>query len=262
MPKGVAVDPENLAGIFVDREAKQIIHVTNDVLINQIRRESLSIGESFDILHEADLRDISALFSRVSYLLFVGFRAAVEEEDRLRRVATELSFNAANTLMGATSLLRQGFYLQAAILVRSILEASATVLHLIQQPDDVKRFESGSLPLKEVMRSAKDALPPFGALYGFFSEQFVHISALHGTLQPVRPYRGRSDELDVTIGFIRLCTWILYVTVELLFVDLLGPEAKYWRTRESGSVAYDPEDSTREWLESFLSMKLAAPGGS
>jgi len=56
-----ALDAERLVGITIDRESKQIIQVTKDILINQIKRDAPAIGESFDRLHDSDLREIADL---------------------------------------------------------------------------------------------------------------------------------------------------------------------------------------------------------
>ena len=70
-------------------------------------------------------------------------------------------------------------------------------------------------------------------------------------MQPVAPYQGKSDELEVTIGFLRMSIWLIYVVVELLFVDLSDP-ARYWRRLGPGRVAYQPSEETIRWQESFL----------
>jgi len=235
----------------VDPREKQVIYVTNDMLINQLRRDALLIADSFDRLHDGDLREMSQLLGSASFLLFTGFRHSVQQGDELRTVAAQLTFNAINTFLGAATLLRNGFYLQAAILVRSIVETLAAVLHLITTPADLPRLAGSTLDLKTTLSSAKTILPPFGKLYGFFSKGFVHVGSLHGQLQPVAPYEGKSDELDANIGFLRMSIWLIYVVVELLFVDL-SDSGKYWQQLGHGRVAYQPSEETIRWQESFL----------
>jgi hypothetical protein len=156
-------------------------------------------------------------------------------------------FNAVHSFIGAAALLRQGFYLQSAILVRSILEQTATVLHLVTTTSDLPRFKRGDLKVTAILRGAKRTLPPFGGLYGFFSENFVHMGPLHGSPQPLAFYQRHSDELDVTIGFLRTGVWIILVTTELLFIDP-SEDRLYWKPRGYGQVAYDPSDETKQWV--------------
>ena len=252
VPKEAAVDPANLVGVAVDHHARQIIKVSADILVNQLRRDCPRIADSFDALEDGDLAEISDLLSRACFLLLIGQRRTAQDGDALRNTLAVVSFNAVNTLIGAVALLRQGFHLQAPILVRSILEAVANVLHLLMKAEDLESFHNGTLPLKRVLASAKDVLPPFGSMYGFFSQRFVHISSMHGQHQPLSSYTERSDALVANLQFIRFATWLIYVSTELLFLDVAGTDAKYWRAIQPGQAAYDPSEDTRNWQQAFL----------
>lgn len=169
------VDVQNIAGIAFDPEEKQVLFVTKDILINTLRRDGPKAAESFDRLHDVDLREMSELLGRTCFLLTHGLKEVNRKNDELRIVRAHLCFNAINTFIGATSLLREGFYLQASILVRTILEALATVIHLAMTPSDLSRFKRNELELKAIIPSAKKIVPPFGHMYGMFSEMFVHV---------------------------------------------------------------------------------------
>ena len=164
---------------------------------------------------------MSDLLSRASYFLFSGFGEVTRKDDELRSVSAQLVFNALHTFVGGATLLQTGFCLQAAIVVRSILETLATVLHLIIMPADLQQFKEDKLELKTILTSAKRVLPPFGYLYGFFSNKFVHIGSIHGQLQPLVPYESHSDELNANVMFLRMSVWLIYVVTELLFIDLI-----------------------------------------
>jgi hypothetical protein len=253
------LDPANIAGVTIDPRAKQVIYVTNDMLINQLRRDAPLIADSFDRLHADDLREMSELLGSASVLLLNGFRRAAENGDDLRTVAAQLAFNALNTFVSSVTLLRNGFCLQAAMLIRSILETLAAVLHLMTTPSDLPLLASNALEIKTTLPSAKRVLPPFGRLYGYFSRGFVHVSSLQGQLQPVVPYDGKSDALEANVGFLRASVWLIYVVVELLFVDL-SDSARYWRRLGEGRFAFQPSEDTVRWHESFLRMPTSKSG--
>jgi hypothetical protein len=249
---------ENIAALSVDHDTRRVFCITNDILVNQLKREAPLIGESFDLLHTSDLNDLSEILARAMALLFTGYRRCLRDDDELRIVASNLMFNAVHSFMGAVALLRQGFYLQCSILVRSILEQSGTVLHLITSPQDLQSFQNGELKLTSIMRGAKRVLPPFGGLYGFFSKHFVHMSSVHGNPQPLTPYKNHSDELDVNLGFLRTAVWLILVTTEVLFIDI-SDDRWYWKPHGHGQVQYNPSEETKLWEAKFLSFPEREP---
>jgi hypothetical protein len=244
-------DFKKIVGISVDPEEQQIMYVTNDILINQLRRDAPKIAESFDRLHDADLREMSNLLGSATFLLTGGFKEVCQKNDELRITCAQLLFNAINSFIGATSLLRDGFYLQTSIMVRSILETLATVMHLLMTSADLERFKRNELELKTVIPSAKTIIPPFGHMYGMFSENFVHISTLHGKLHPIGPYEETSEPLSANLTFLRFSIWLTYVVAELLFVDMIEG-GKYWERIEPGKVEWRPSKETVEWQDKFL----------
>lgn len=254
-------DFKKAVGISVDPEQQLVFYVTNDLLINQLRRDAPKIAESFDRLHDADLREMSGLLGSVSFLLMVGLNKVCRKQDERRQLCAQLVFNAMNSFIGATSLLREGLYLQCSIMVRSILETLATVMHLIIRPSDLERFKKNELDLKTVISSAKKIIPPFGHMYGMFSDMFVHISALHGKLHPIGPYEDKSEHLSANITFLRFSIWLAYVVVELLFVDMIE-EGKYWGTIGPGKAEWRPSRETMEWQDKFLTANPPQPTGT
>jgi len=244
-------DLQRIVGISLNPKEKRFVYVTNDILLNQLRRESLEIAESFDRLHEADLREMSQLLGSVIFLLWTGFRQVNLKGDELRAVGARLIFNAANTFVGAATLLRNGLYLQASMLVRSILESIAAVIHLVTTPSDLQRFKEGKIKTSAILAGAKKVFPVIGRIHGMFSESFLHLSSFHVTLQPVQLYDGQSEEVNANLSFLRASVWLLYVAVELLFLDMLEVR-KYWRPIGNGQVAYEPSEETLKWEEKFL----------
>lgn len=236
--------------VFLDHEDQQILVFTADMLLNQLRRDSPKIEETFDNLCEADLLDLSNLMSKTSGLLGMGIKVASRHDQKLEKSCALLLLNASSSLVGAIALLRMGYVLQPGILIRSILEAVSTVLHLVQHPGDFKAFEMGKLQSTKTITAAKRAIPMFGNLYGRFSEDFVHISHLHQTVNPVSPYTERHEALEANLTFTRISSWLLYVTAELLFNEL-EPEPRYWKPEERGYV-FNPSPEEREWMTTFF----------
>ena len=181
---------------------------------------------------------------------------ATRRDRKFEVACAELLLNAFNSFGAATQLLRGGYCLQPGIIVRSVLEAVSTVLHLVQQPNDFAAYEKGSLRSTRTIDAAKKALPPFGQLYGYFSENFAHIGHLHRSINKLSEYTERHLALEVNLGFLRMAVWLLYVTVELLFNDLVE-HPRYWHSVPKG-YRYDPSENERAWMSSFLHRTLAA----
>ena len=246
-----AVDVANLTGIVIDPDAQQVRYYTKDILVNTLCRDSPVAAKSFDQLHEHDLRELSELLGTTLFLLTQGYENVTKKNDELRIVCANLCWNATNTFIGSTSLLRDGYYLQSAILIRSILETLATVMCIITTPTALSRFKKNELELKEIFPIAKKVVPPFGHIWGMFSETFVHVGSLHAKLHPLGPHQEDSEELAACLNFLRFSIWLIYVTVELLFVDMFQA-GKYWAKIAPDQIQWRPTEATREWQDRFL----------
>lgn len=242
---------KNIAGLGFDEDAKQLMFVTKDILINTLRRDGPIAAKSFDQIHDGDLHEMSELLGTTCFLLTQGFKIVNETKDELRISCATLCWNAINTFISATSLLRDGYYLQCAILIRSILETAATAMHLFINPADLVQFRDSKLELKAIIPSAKRIVPPFGHMYGMFSDKFVHIGPLHGKLHPIGPHQEDSDELGANLTFLRFSVWLIYVTVELIFADMIQG-GKYWEKIAPGQIQWRPTKATIAWQDKFL----------
>jgi len=182
--------------------------------------------------------------------------AASRREMKLKVACAELLLNAANSFGAATQLLRSGYCLQPGIIIRSMLEAISTTLHLVQAPQDFAAYQRGELPSTRTISAAKKAIPIYGQLYAHFSDNFAHIGQLHRSLNELSEYTERHDALQVNLAFLRLAAWLLYVTVELLFNELVE-EPRYWRPVTNGYM-YAPSDEEKKWMEGFLGHEISA----
>lgn len=253
------LSPEKIVDVTIDEGKKSFIIYTDDMLINQIKRDSIKTAVSFDKLCDCQLQEISRLISIVLMVTNRGIVKANQENDELRLTCLEILVNAVNSFVAATTLLRNGYRLQPGILIRNILEAISTVLHLFVRPNDLKNFHEGRLQSSKTIPTAKKVLPPFGATYGFFSQQFAHIGTLHQRPQPLTLYHKIDVALEINISFLRLTSWLLYVTSELICYEIVG-SVRYWHyigKNEHGSMyAYNPSDDERKWQEDYLGVPL------
>jgi hypothetical protein len=252
-------DWRKVVGVSIDREENQVIYVTKDLLLNTLRRDANAVAQSFDQLHGRDLEEMSELLATACFLILTGHREMTRRKAELRATVCNLLWNAVNTFMGAATLLRSGFYPQAPILIRSIVETLAAVLHLGTVPGELQRFKDGKVDSKRVIRSAKEVLPPFGWIWGHLSDSFVHINPIHGQFQPIMPYDEKfAEPLRVNTLYLRFAVWLIYVVTEFTFYDITEG-TKYWTEVERGKAKYNPSQETLEWQKMFLMGEALQP---
>ncbi|PXX78844.1 hypothetical protein [Rivihabitans pingtungensis] len=236
--------------LFVDSHDRKLVIFTDDMLVNQLHRDGPKIQASFDKLCDKDICELSAFWSKTNGLLYSGLRLAHRNDEALESKCAQLLLNASSSFGAATTLLRLGYLLQPGMVIRSMLEAISTTLYLLQRPNDLAAYESGKLQSPKTLGAAKKAIPQFGQLYGYFSENFAHIGHLHKSITPIAEYKERHDALEVNLGFLRIAAWLLYVTTELLFNDLVE-NRRYWFPVPNG-YAFNPSESERAWMSSYF----------
>jgi coenzyme F420-reducing hydrogenase delta subunit len=246
---------QSVEAYLFDHQDKQLVIFTTDMLVNQLRRESPRIEASFDRLCDEDLHELSAFLSKSVSLLYSGLRDAQRYDMKLKAACAQLLMNVSNSFTASVALLRMGYVLQPGIIIRSMLEGVSTVLHLLQRPSDLTAYESGTLKSPKTINAAKKALPQFGILYSYFSDNFAHIGHLHKSLAPISEFTERHKALEVNLNFLRIATWLLYVTTELLFNELVE-RPRYWHPASNG-YSFDPSVEEREWMVSYFRMQIA-----
>ncbi|WP_280570855.1 hypothetical protein [Chromohalobacter sp. 296-RDG] len=244
-----------LSSLHVDNENKRIVVFTDDMLLNQLRRDGPKIEKSFDSLCQGELVQLSSLVSRTAGLLYSGLAIAQQNNDEIREACAMLLINASNSFGSAVAVLRMGYVLQPGIILRSLLEALSTSLHLLQKPEDLAPYEEHNLSSTKTIAAAKRALPPFGQLYGHFSDNFVHIGRFHKKINPVREYSKGNEALELNLSSLRIAAWLLYVTTELAFNELVK-EPSYWQPVDQGYM-YNPSEAEKEWMTEFFGLDLA-----
>ena len=227
------------------------IIVTSDLLINQLRRESQAIAESFDALCDEDLHEISLLYSQAAAIL-LGALNSQKPMSNAQSWAVEVLINISNSLAAAVYVLRAGFTLVPGTVLRNAIEAMAVCLHGLQYPAELDKIRSGEFNTPHAVTTAKKVIPPFGQMYGMLSNLFTHISPLHQKIKPLAPYTERHLGLDMNLKTIRASVWFFYVVVEFTFIGSLGESARYWKWESPNIGRYDPSAEERAWLVTYL----------
>lgn len=247
---------EDVAGVFYDRRNKRRIVVTRDMLLNQLRRESPVIADRFDSICGDELTSLSSVFSAVQFLIMCGVEVSTRKQNGFFLTCSVLLQNASTTFVAALTLLRFGYRLQPGILVRNILENVSMVGHLFVKRRDLRKYEAGRLKSTETISTMKQIIPPFGRLYGFYSDHFAHISTMYSNVHPLKKFGDKNDEsLVANILFLKLSLWLIYVTTELVYLDFLRNRSPYfWKKLGDGKYRYQPTEEARKWQEEFLGM--------
>ncbi len=244
-------DVEMTSAAVLDESSKQLIRFTEDMLINQLNRDSLEIEQSFDDLCMDDLKQLSRFLSQTAAILHGGIIASINSNDELRLTCGQVLLNALSSFVATVQLLRSGYRLQPGILVREIIESLCIVLHLVVNPDDLGRLKHGKFQSTTALATAKKFIPLFGNLYGFFSSQYTHIGKFHLSIQPVIKYSGKDEALTLNLSFLRISLWLLYITSELTYYDLvISP--RYWESLNHKGFKYNPSTKEKKWLRDFL----------
>src|SRR5262249_10995363 len=173
------------------------IIVTADMLLNQMKRDSLLIAQSFDALCTGDMEELGGLLAECATITLRGLYDDRRADKDLQRWSGELLTNIAFSLSSAVYVLRAGYRLMPGVILRNAVEAMAVCLHGLQKPQDLARIKSGKFDSPKAIITAKKVVPHFGDLYGFLSKEFAHAGPLHHSIQPLAPYNERADDLLV-----------------------------------------------------------------
>ena len=228
------------------------IIVTPDILVNQLKRNSLCIAESFDALCDDDVNEISQLLAESSAIILEGLNNNGRKNKELQLWSCEVLINVANTLSAAIYVLRAGYRLIPGVILRNAVEAMAVCLHGLQRPQDLSQIKSGNFNSPKAIITSKKVIPHFGRLYGFLSKHFVHAGPLHNSIQPLVQYESRDQGLIVNLRAIRAAVWFHYVIAEFAFMDLVN-KPRYWHIVAPDKAEYKPSEAERQWQERFLS---------
>jgi len=217
---------EKVVDLFLHPTEGAVVFVTDDMLINQIKRDNPKIAKAFDPQFETELNALSRDFSQTAGLIARG--AIENRESTAKKLIGALLSNAINGVAAAVELTRLGYRLQPAAPLRVSAETTAVAIQLTLNDDKVNDFLAGKLKSTEAIGPAKQVVPFMGRLYGYLSEQFTHAGPLFGEMQLNTPY-------DAT-GVVVARTNLLAVQSVLLAIGLAAEIAffdcvkvpRYW----------------------------------
>lgn len=237
--------------------------ITKNLLHNFVVRDSKSVQKSFDRHYGPKLEEMDVLFSEAAFLFFVATREDTGLHDNYRTVLTGLINNALNTFGAAMILLRNGLSGQCMVLIRQVIEICSTIIHIVGDPMGraIKDFEAGKYGSTASIGQAKKAIPIIGLLWGFLSNEYVHINQFHSAIQQVRPYKADDADVKAVLTSLRMAVWICYITAEMAF-PTVRESNRYWKFREvdgRNAVAYEPDEAERKWAANFLDLVDVGP---
>jgi hypothetical protein len=216
----------------------------------------MPVVKSFDDYYNGHIAEIDELYSDAAFLMFASSKCDTGIDDKYRAVLLGLVSNLLNTFGAAVILLRHGLYKQAMVLIRQVVEISSTMIHIVTDPDDkaIERFASGKYESSKSVGQAKKAVPIIGHFWGFLSNTYVHINAMNSEPHTIKPFQNNDEAVVEIITCLRMTCWIAYLSVEIAFPNTLAHN-RYWKHHvHEGrhALAYDPDESEREWAARFL----------
>lgn len=238
-----------MASIRVDRETKQIVFTTKDMIKNQLHRDGPKIRRTFDVLARQHISDCSELFGEAAWLIIRHLPRM--DDEGYKATVSRLLNSAANTYLASIEVARHGYRRQYGMLARSFIETIATVIVIAIETDALEKFHVGKLDSAKCVGWAKEVVAPLGMYYGMLSKQFVHIGPAHAAFEPVALYSADDEALKFILSSMRGNAWLLYLAAELVLHDEVEP-TRYWKPKGGGRVAYQPSQSERRWMSEFL----------
>jgi hypothetical protein len=200
LPTGTAA-----RGVTVtDPIARRHYKVDPEALLNQLHREHPKIAASFDANFGEEVKAISSRHARSMALIAAGFREFHGDASRAQQIMAVLLLNASHTLTAAIDVLRDGYRLQPGILLRNVIETLATVSYLVVEPTGVTSYDEGDLKSAQTITKAKEVLPIFGRMYGFFSQEFAHLGTMHQRLHTLSTYEPNEQAARINLALIRV----------------------------------------------------------
>lgn len=254
--------PENAVAAMYEEQENRFRIFTDDMVLNQLRREGPKIAESFDNNFERDLKEISEQFSLTFALLACGtMRSCNTDEAPVRSRCCPLLLNASQTIIAALDVLRHGFRLQPGVLMRSAIETICVVVSLFTGQTSLQNYDAGVLSSPKAVTHAKRVIPILGELYGFFSREFAHLGNLHKELHSWDLFAGDDEAAAINLSFVKLGLNLLTATTELVLYEYT-PDHRYWKKLGTGHYGFEPSEAEKEWQSQFLGRLLGygSPG--
>ena len=249
------MDIKNAIGYIVDDDQHAINVYTSDMLINQLKRDSKIIASSFDKLCHNEMLAMSTLISRS---LMIQDQQHSIAENLVNTTIISLLKNASSSFSASVILVRTGYRSQPGIIIRNIIETLSMALYLFSNRQELENFTAGKIKSSKTISFVKAMIPPFGFLYGYFSNEFTHASTNYGKPQPIAVYTKDDEDLILNLFFLKIASWLIYVVTELICLDIVD-ERRYWKytgLNEDGKqiFSFSPSEEARLWDEKYFDL--------
>ncbi|MFZ4762969.1 MAG: YecA family protein [Alphaproteobacteria bacterium] len=261
VPEGF--DLKKLQAVHVDPDNKLNLLFTNDILVNQLTRDTAAIEASFDSFAETDLKASSVVFSEACGIIFPQLIKRRNGTAGPQATCARLLNYAVESYVASLHLARGGYRRQYGAIVRNIIETLAVVLQIHWKPDEyLPAFNNDKLDSPKAINFAKKILPPFGPLYGHLCD-FVHVGYMQNQISRLIKYDKEEDSLKYILSTMRVHSWLIYVVAEIVFYSSVT-NPKYWKKvaehKEGMEFSYDPSKETIEWLNQYFGAAMDIVG--
>lgn len=237
-----------IAKIVIDHERKTQFILTNDMLVNQLKRDGPRVAKSFDQLAKREIEECSKLVASVHGKLLRHLPSV--DDEQFKPTAARLLSSAANSFVASIEVARHGFPRQYGSLARMVVETLATVLALATNPNALEQFHSGKLQSTKCVPWAKKTLPILPKLWGMLSNEFVHIGQAHANLEMPKKFSAEDEALGFILPSMLTVAWLLLVVTELIYADE-GGELMYWK-RVGEGWSFEPTPAADKWMKDHL----------
>jgi hypothetical protein len=227
-----------------------LIH-SEDILINQLQKESLNIAKSFDGLCSEDLSELSELFSQTLNVISEGQVHNKVDSEGIQIWKSSMLLNVGNLISSAAYVLRGGHLVSSGIILRSAVESLAVCIHAQLHPEDLDKIKDGSFSYSKAIKTAKSVHHIFGLLYGALSNHFTHTGPLHQNFQGLDSFNRDTPGLNETLITLRTLMWLYYMVAEFSFINELK-SPRYWFLDADGNAVYKPSEEEQAWQSGFL----------
>lgn len=108
------------------------------------------------------MKEMSKLYSTCVHKNGDGFIRAVDSKDEFAIQCGKLLMNATKTIQASVELIRIGYILQPAMLLRSIVEVFSLIAYMHVEDDGFEKFKANKVDINKTIKYGKKILPAIG----------------------------------------------------------------------------------------------------
>ena len=239
---------EEIVGIIQNRQTGETRTYRRDLFARRITDEHPRQRHAFDSRFGADVMDISRELVLATSLVAIGLENTARSNDTeiFRRLGA-IAGNAVNSVVSALELVRQGYGLQAGIVLRSVVEAVAVVLDVVVNEGSIETYRTRRYEIEGVAGRARRVFRIVGPLYGALSNYHTHVNESHEVEYPID---STGPAATAALRMVKAATALVGLSVELLFQRSIA-QPRYWKRRTDGSLTFAPDPDELAILRDF-----------